>query len=308
MFKAEDSAKYLDDIDVLINLAGPFALTQKPLIEACLDTHTHYMDVAGEYKDAYRAYEYHSQAQKQGIALIPAVGIFSAPMDIVSHLAASEIDNATSLKIGFASEGKLSRGSMNTAISKIQTPGLQLVNGKYEEAQPAQTECEMDIFNNTIPMATHPWRADLLLAKISTGVQNIETYSSFPAFMIKMMKGKLRWLKTLMERYLIPILPEGPSEKQQQQGKIYAKAIATNSKGEKSIAELIGPDAYLFTVASITELLSSLVASKSLSGFLAPSQLGTDWILKIQGISLKLNDKKFKASANIISGVASNDA
>jgi short subunit dehydrogenase-like uncharacterized protein len=38
----------LADIDVVINAAGPFIGTARPMVEACLLTGTHYLDVGGE--------------------------------------------------------------------------------------------------------------------------------------------------------------------------------------------------------------------------------------------------------------------
>src|SRR4051812_32748697 len=38
----------LGDVAVLINAASPYARTARPLIEACLRTRTHYLDITGE--------------------------------------------------------------------------------------------------------------------------------------------------------------------------------------------------------------------------------------------------------------------
>ena len=49
--------RLLDGVDALISMAGPFSRTADPMIEACLRTGTHYLDITGEidvFEDALR--------------------------------------------------------------------------------------------------------------------------------------------------------------------------------------------------------------------------------------------------------------
>ncbi|HAS42898.1 MAG TPA: hypothetical protein DCS93_20630 [Microscillaceae bacterium] len=287
IFEAKDAIGKLADIEVLVNVAGPFSRTQSGLIEACIEANVHYIDVAGEYTDMLNVYRYHETAQQAGIKLLPAAGIFSVPMDIVAKLASLEVVNPTHLTIGFASEGKPSRGSLNTALKKIQDPGHVLVEGVYKKALPGRKLAAFNIFGKLIKTAYHPWRADLFTAQLSTNVQNIETYSAFPAFVVKMMHGKLNWLRKLILNRLIRFLPEGPNEKQIKKGKIYAKAIAKNANNEIGIAEMRGPDAYQFTVSTIAKLIVLSLDTPRLNGFITPSQFGTEWIKEIEGVETK---------------------
>ena len=43
--KIEEAIK---DVTVVLNCAGPFIHTYKPMVEACLQTRTHYLDLTGE--------------------------------------------------------------------------------------------------------------------------------------------------------------------------------------------------------------------------------------------------------------------
>src|SRR5262249_24121292 len=40
--------RVLRDIPVVLNMAGPFSVTAQPLVDACLRTETHYLDITGE--------------------------------------------------------------------------------------------------------------------------------------------------------------------------------------------------------------------------------------------------------------------
>src|SRR5262249_43296229 len=45
---AEELSQALEDIACVAHLAGPFALTFSPMLNACLATHTNYIDITGE--------------------------------------------------------------------------------------------------------------------------------------------------------------------------------------------------------------------------------------------------------------------
>ena len=44
----DEILKGLEGIDVLIHAAGPFMFTSRPMLEACLRSKTHYLDITGE--------------------------------------------------------------------------------------------------------------------------------------------------------------------------------------------------------------------------------------------------------------------
>ena len=70
--EALDSA--LEDVDVLINAASPFALTAPALIESCLRTNTHYLDIAGELPVFLNAFLHDEAARGRGIMIMPGAG------------------------------------------------------------------------------------------------------------------------------------------------------------------------------------------------------------------------------------------
>ena len=286
IFSIENAAADLDDIDFFVNLAGPFSITQDKLIQACVKSKTNYLDIAGEYDEVKNAFKYNDESSEAGIAILPAAGFGVVPTDIAAKIACENMTNPISLKIIYATVGGASRGTLKTVLKDIQKNGHILVNGKYQVAKPAQSEITVDVFSKRFKAVYNPWRADLFSAYKSTGVPNIETYSEFPGFVVSMMKGKLNWLKNLILNRLINFLPEGPSDKQLAKGSTYIKAIAKNSKGDESIVEMKGPEAYLFTALSIQKMMQ-LVLSKHAKGCITPSDLGVNWVYDLKEIQIK---------------------
>jgi hypothetical protein len=98
----------------------------------------------------------------------------------------------------------------------------------------------------------------LFTAQKSTGIQNIEIYSVFPDFVVKMMQGKLLWLRNLVLKRILKWLPEGPNGKQLKNGKTYILAVAKNEEGDESRVEIKGPEAYVFTIHCLLSLINKI--------------------------------------------------
>ncbi|ETI27118.1 hypothetical protein G647_09800 [Cladophialophora carrionii CBS 160.54] len=73
---------------VFLNTVGPYHLYSTPVVEACAQQGTHYLDVTGEtpwVRDIIVKYE--ETAKKTGAIIIPEVGVESAPSDLVAYIA-----------------------------------------------------------------------------------------------------------------------------------------------------------------------------------------------------------------------------
>ncbi len=287
VFETASAVDQLSDIDALVNLAGPFTKTQNGLIEACLKTKTHYLDIAGEVPEMENVFKYYQEAKDAGIVIMSAAGFGVVPTDIAANLACGLINDPIQLVIAYATEGGVSRGTLKTVLKDIRKPGVVLKNNIYEKAMPAETEETFSIFDEQIKMVYNPWRADLYTARVSTRIENIKTYSAFPGFVVSMMKGRLKWLRNLMLRYLINWLPEGPNKKQLDKGDTLIKAIAKNVDGEQGVVEIKGPEAYVFTIQSLERMLQ-LIFDQQKSGVLTPAQMGTHWMQEMKGVQLKM--------------------
>ncbi|KAI1608374.1 saccharopine dehydrogenase [Exophiala viscosa] len=73
---------------VLLNTVGPYHQYSTPVVEACAQTGTHYIDVTGEtpwIRDIIVKYE--ATAKKTGAIIIPGNGVESAPSDLIAYIA-----------------------------------------------------------------------------------------------------------------------------------------------------------------------------------------------------------------------------
>ncbi|HET6338633.1 MAG TPA: saccharopine dehydrogenase NADP-binding domain-containing protein, partial [Polyangiales bacterium] len=78
-----DEPKSLDaalaGVRLVLNCAGPFSRTAKPMVDACLRNRVHYVDVTGEV-DVFEAIAARDQdAKSAGIVLLPGAGFDVVP-------------------------------------------------------------------------------------------------------------------------------------------------------------------------------------------------------------------------------------
>lgn len=76
-----EAASQLKSCKLVLNCAGPFSVTALLLMNACLQTRTHYLDITGEIDVAQSL---NSRAQNAGIVLCPGVGFDVIPTDCVA--------------------------------------------------------------------------------------------------------------------------------------------------------------------------------------------------------------------------------
>jgi short subunit dehydrogenase-like uncharacterized protein len=64
----------LDDVDLVLNAAGPFLHTAAPLARACLSAGVHYLDISNELQVFRALYDLDEEAKRVGVSIIPGVG------------------------------------------------------------------------------------------------------------------------------------------------------------------------------------------------------------------------------------------
>jgi hypothetical protein len=86
---AQAAAAALADMAVVAHCAGPFSVTSAHMIDACLKSRTHYLDITGELDVFLAAQRRHAHAQTAGIVICPGVGFDVIPTDCLAAVPAA---------------------------------------------------------------------------------------------------------------------------------------------------------------------------------------------------------------------------
>ncbi|MCC5638569.1 saccharopine dehydrogenase NADP-binding domain-containing protein [Nostoc sp. CHAB 5844] len=295
VFSLDDSqaiAHSLQDVTVVLNCAGPFAKTARSLVDVCLQTQTHYLDIAGEVPEFQALEARDTEAKNAGIMLLPGVGFGVVPTDCIAVYLKSQLPTANKLTLIYETEGGVSQGTANTVLPSLHEIGVVRKEGKLVPARPAEKKRKVDFGAGLVTAVTNPWRADIVTAFHSTGIPNIETYTVFPSPVSFLMESSqyLGWLfssspfqNTLAN--LIKKLPPGPSEEERAKGKVGVIGIAEDKSGRQVKVKLIGPEAYDFTALAAVIVLQHIITGEVKPGFQTPASVyGADLVLDIPGV------------------------
>lgn len=252
---------------VLLNCAGPYLRTARPLMEAAIRTGTHYLDIAAEL-DSYRlAGALDDAATAAGVMLMPGCGGSVAMLGCLAAHIVARVQAPQRLWIALHVAGSMSRGSAISASENLTTETLHRVDGTLVAAEPsAVREFDFGFGDVACIPVTLP---DLITIGQATGIANIDTYvyASGDAFP----DGALA------------DLPDGPSAEQRAADRYHAVAEVTGGDGQTVRSVLDTVNGYTFTRLAAAQAARRVLAGQvrpapqrsSASGSPRPSQTPT---------------------------------
>ncbi len=292
-------AAALQDVRVVLNCAGPFAATAALLIEGCIKTKTHYLDITGEIAVFEQAQSQHAKAKKAGSVICPGVGFDVIPTDCVAAALKAAQPNAIHLALGFETASPMSPGTAKTAVEGLQLGGMIRENGKLRKVSQGWDIREIDFGRGTKSAMTIPW-GDVSTAFWSTAIPNINVYLPVPkafARAARMTGSRLDWLwkKPAVINFLKAQIEKrvpGPDTAKRAALPTYIWGESNNAVGEKKTARLKMGNVYDVTVYGAVAIARHLLkesandeASIALKeagqagGYFTPSQLmGYDFV------------------------------
>ena len=297
-----DDSKTLDavltEVPLVLHAAGPFKFTAKPMIEACIRTKTHYIDITGEIQVYEMAKKYDSDAKDAGIMIMPGVGFDVVPTDCMALFLKERMPDATDLKLAFASlGGRLSHGTATTMALGAGEKSAVRREGKITGVPLGHKGMWVDFGVKKLFVMTIPW-GDISTAYTTTGILNIETYTGVSPRTFKMLKyqGLFNWiLRTsfMRNRELAKIKsrPAGPSDEQRAKSKALVFGEVSNATGQKLQGRIIGPDGYTITAEASLLIAKKILAGNFKAGYQTPAGCyGADLIMEVKGVTRELLD------------------
>jgi short subunit dehydrogenase-like uncharacterized protein len=276
----------------VVHCAGPFVHTWRQMVEACLRTKTHYIDISGEIEEFEAVAALDEQARDAGIMLLPGAGYDVVPSDCLAAHMKRRLPSATHLKLFIRGVGGgVSRGTARSAIENMQRGGRIRRDGRIVSVPPAWKVEERDFGRGPVKLMAIGW-GDVSTAFYSTGIPNVETYMHFPQSAINGMKamrvvGPLMYnrpVKRLLQWFL-RFRPEGPTEAQRTKG--FSLMLAEASDGAVTVRtkEQV-PEGYQLTMLTAVDIAQRILAGDLKPGFQPPSRAyGPDYILNFPGVT-----------------------
>jgi short subunit dehydrogenase-like uncharacterized protein len=282
----------LRDVPVVLHCAGPFSETYPPMVEACLHTKTHYLDITGDMIELSALPDRDTEAKDAGVMLLPSVGYDVVPSDCLALYVSRRLPTSTHLALAFTQVGGFSRGTMLSAVDAAARPGMVRKNGRLTPVPSAYKSREIDLGEGLVQCVTIPW-GDVATAYYSTGIPNIETYAALGRAVEVVLKSAnlLRPFagSALGQRFLknlVGMMPEGPSETQRAKGYALLWAEASDEAGNRAVSRMRTPHGYTLTAVTALEIVRRVLAGDAHPGFQTPAKAyGADLIMEIGGVT-----------------------
>ncbi len=284
----------IEDADVLVNCAGPFADTARSLVEACLRTGTEYLDITGEYRVLESIAERDREAERAEITLLPGVGFTVAVTDCLAALLDAELSSATHLELGVDHGGTASAGTAKSGIEGLRTPGAVREQGAIREVPAAWRRREIDFGDGPRTAVTIP-TGDVSTAYYSTGIPNVETYVTVPERAAWAME-RTRWATPILaagpvQRLLkrtADVLVSPPSSDDRAAGGCRVWGEVVDDDGNVADGRLRTPDPFDVTTDTAVEAARRVLDGDVSPGFQTPaSAFGPSFALELDGIEVE---------------------
>lgn len=283
----------LADIAVVAHCAGPFVHTSAPMVDACLATGTHYVDITGELDVFEAVYARHDEAVAAGVALLPGAGFDVVPTDCLAALLAAALPEAVSLELAFRAPGGVSRGTARTALTMAATGGRRRVGGVLRPTPLGVPSRVVGFPSGPRRVGAITW-GDLVTAYRSTGIGDITVYTRLP---VRGPAGRLRAAAVgRLMRYGVPRAlaawvigrrVTGPSPQTRAGTSVEVWGEVRSGTGETRSATLTGPNAYDLSADALVRAAARLRAGHVAPGAHTPSTaLGADFVRELDGVSL----------------------
>jgi len=182
-FELSDPARIAEEIAgqrALLLCAGPFSATSAPVVEACLRSGVHYLDVTGEIAVFEACQRRSAEARTRGVVLLPGVGFDVVPSDCLAATLKRALPDATRLELAIASSGGTSRGTAKTVVEGLNQGGAVRQGGRIRKVPLAYRTRTVPFRDKPRFAMTLPW-GDVSTAYYSTGIPDIEVYVATPA-------------------------------------------------------------------------------------------------------------------------------
>jgi short subunit dehydrogenase-like uncharacterized protein len=269
----------LAGVAVVANCAGPFSATSARMIDACLATRTHYVDITGEISVFVDAQRQHDAARAAGIVLCPGVGFDVIPTDCIAACLKESLPDATHLALGFAGGGAISPGTAKTSIEGLRYGGRVRADGAIVEVPLAYRARTIDFGAGARLAVTFPW-GDVATAFFSTGIPNIEVYiASSPASLLRLRRlNRIRRLLAVapvraIAKRIAGRVNTGPSAERYASGSTYVWGEVRNGSWTTRTARLTTSNGYRLTVDGVLLAVPALLAGAPAGGYYTPSRL-----------------------------------
>jgi short subunit dehydrogenase-like uncharacterized protein len=273
----------LEGVFGVCHVAGPFSATAAPMMEACLATGVHYLDLATELEVFERAAAADSEAKRRGVVLMPGSGFNVAVTDCVAVALHEAMPAAERLHLAVDfGETNHSYGGAVMGIEALAAGTRVREDDIIRRIPGGSRRRRVPLRGGDLAMATLPFPfGDLVSARHSTGIRNIEIYlpagattrAAYRAASLlrapiatragqRVLKGLARWMYRA---------PDDAADRARVRTTVWGEVA--DARGSTASLELSTRHSYAVTSEVAVRCMAALTAAPAVAGFRTPGRV-----------------------------------
>lgn len=190
----------LADVAVVVNAAGPFVHTAKPLAEACIEAGAHYLDISGELAVSSELDDLHDAAARSGVWLMPGVAHTPLVATFLARLAlehySEELPHLERFTVAHSRLPRVARGTMRTMAGAVEESIEVLDHGSVRKIRVGERE-RVFAFGLSRPVRKVCSAANLM--EVSAIDALLQSGVAFPPDVASQMRGRLWSVEAFVE-------------------------------------------------------------------------------------------------------------
>jgi short subunit dehydrogenase-like uncharacterized protein len=283
----------LEGIDLVLHCAGPFSATSGPMVEACLRSRAHYLDITGELDVIEAVMARDAEARAANVALIPAAGFDVVPSDCLAALLHRKLPRAVRLELAFYPHGGASPGTLKTMVENLPRRTRARRGGKL---------VEIEALVRTVPFPRSgarqaiaiPW-GDLATAHRSTGIPDVTVYMAMSAPAVRLARLQRlfapvlglapvqAFLKRRIERRV-----RGPGPEERERGFVELWGRAEDAQGNSAEGTMVVPEGYGFTAEAALACVRRVLAGVAPGAWTPSLAFGPEFAASLPGVTVQV--------------------
>ncbi len=278
------------DVDLIVNAAGPFAVTAQPVLDACVAGSAHYLDLSNEFEPVHRIFAQHDRLRAAGISAIPAAGFGTVATDAAALAAVAALASrlpSSALRVDVAMLAQNDGGGAGTgaSVAAVMSVGaVRLRDGAIVRSRLGSGITSTDTplgRRSIVPLAT----GDVVTVARSTGAASVTAGAAFRAPALALRLG-LPVAQALTRAHALRSIPEPATH-----APFRSAAWARAGDGEASAtAWLTTGEGYAFTAASVVTAAIATRGGMEPGAHTVATAFGADFALRVPGTRIRVLD------------------
>lgn len=276
----------LADTTVVLHAAGPFDDTATPMLDACLATGTHYLDLSGEWPSFAKAMDADAGARAAGVMVMPGVGLTIVATDCLLALARDAYPETVALRLGVSRPEVITRGTVLSA-ARLYSPDVIVLRNHEVTTVPVGSLTQAFDFGHGLRECTALSWADVVTGGFTTGVGDVTVYSELgwpqrvsyrTGGLLMSLTGAAPWQR--LGEMFAGAWPEGPTTLERDRAGFVMVAEALDPWRRVRRLRMRTRDGYTVSELTAAAAVEEVLNGNWKRGFQTPARVfGSDFIL-----------------------------